>query len=130
MYNHSLDRPFIVRTDASQFAIAACIAQLDEHGLERPIAFASAKLSPAETRYSVIEKESLAVIFALKKFDGILYGCHIDLYTDHNPLKYVVSCAPSSAKLTRWALSLSRYDITIHHIKGKDNFSADFLTRC
>ena len=70
------------------------------------------------------------MIFALQKFDVIVYGARIELFSDHNPLKYLVNCAPKSAKLTRWALSLSRYDIHAHHIKGVENVSADFLSRC
>jgi len=103
---------------------------MTEDNLEMPIAFASAKLSDVQTRWSTIEKEAYAVIFALQKFDVIVYGSHIDLYSDHNPLKYLVECVPKSAKLTRWALSLSRYDIKVHHIKGTDNVVADFLSRC
>jgi hypothetical protein len=129
LYTPKFDRPFIMRTDASDYAIGASVSQLDDEGNERPIAFASAKLTDVQKRWSVIEKESFAIIYALKKFDTIVYGSHIDLYTDHNPLQYIVSCTPQSAKLTRWALSLSRYDITVYHIHGKDNVTADCLSR-
>jgi len=124
------DRPFIIRTDASDYAVGACLSQSTEEGVELPIAFASAKLTDVQTRWSTIEKEAFAVIFALQKFDVIVYGARIELFSDHNPLKYLVNCAPKSAKLTRWALSLSRYDIHVHHIKGVENVSADFLSRC
>jgi hypothetical protein len=124
------DRPFIVRTDASNYAVAACLSQKNDDGSEFPIAFASAKLTDVQTRWSTIEKESYAVIFALQKFDPLVFGCRIELFSDHNPLRYLVSCAPKSAKLTRWALSLSRYDISVNHIKGVDNVVADFLSRC
>ena len=124
------DRPYIIRTDASDYAVGACLAQLSDEGQEFPIAFASSKLSEVQTRWSTIEKEAYAVIFALQKFDVWVFGSKIDLYSDHNPLQYLVSCAPKSAKLTRWALSLTRYDLCVHHIKGTDNVSADFLSRC
>src|SRR5271155_4660013 len=99
-------------------------------GVDRPIAFASSKISDVQTRWSTIEKETHAVIFALRKFDVLVFGRRIALYTDHNPLQYLVSCAPKSAKLSRWALSLSRYDISVKHIAGKDNVAADCLSRC
>ena len=101
LYSPRFDKPFIVRTDASDYAIGVCVAQLDDELQEKPVAFASAKLTDVQCRWAVIEKESYAIIYALRKFDSILYGSHIDLFTDHNPLKYVVSCCPQSAKLTR-----------------------------
>ena len=124
------DRPFIVRTDASNYAVGACLSQLNDDGEEMPIAFASAKLSAVQSRWAVIEKEAYAIIFALQKFDVIIYGSRIDLYSDHSPLRYLVDCAPKSPKLTRWSLSLSRYNIHVHYIKGVDNVAADFLSRC
>ena len=124
------DRPFIVRTDASDYAVGACVSQTDDEGEDRPIAFASAKLSDVQTRWSTIEKEAYAVIFALQRFDVIVFGSQIVLYTDHNPLQYLAACVPKSAKLTRWSLSLTRYDITVKHIHGKDNVTADCLSRC
>ena len=130
LYTPIMTKPFIVRSDASDYAVGASVSQLDDEGSERPIAFVSAKLSEVQCRWSTIEKEAFAVIFALKKFDPIVFGCRIELYTDHNPLQYLVVCAPKSAKLTRWSLSLTRYDITVKHIHGKDNVTADCLSRC
>ena len=124
-----LDRPFILRTDASEYAVGACLSQLDDSNLERPIAFISSKLNDAQKSLAVIEKEAYAVVYALKKFDTIVFASHIDLYTDHNPLQYLASCVPQSSKLTRWSLSLTRYDITVRHIKGSLNVTADCLSR-
>ena len=130
LFTPSQNRPFIIRTDASDYAVGACLAQLSDEGKELFIAFASSKLSDVQTRWSTIEKEAYAVIFALRKFDVWVFGAKINLYSDHNPLQYLVSCAPRSAKLTRWALSLTRYDLNVQQIKGTDNVSADFLSRC
>ena len=129
LYTPQTNLPFIIRSDASDYAVGASLSQVDGEGLERPIAFASAKLSDVQTRWSTIEKEAYAVIFALRKFDVNVFGGKIHLFTDHNPLQYLVTCAPNSSKLTRWALSLSRYDITVSHIAGKDNVTADCLSR-
>jgi hypothetical protein len=130
LYSPRNDKPFIIRCDSSEYAVGACVAQIDEIGQERPIAFASAKLSEVQRRWSTIEREAYAVIFALQRFDVIVYGSSIVLYTDHNPLQYLAACIPKSAKLTRWSLSLTRYDITVKHIHGKDNVTADCLSRC
>ncbi len=97
-------------------------------GVDRPLAFASAKFTDVQKRWSVIEKEGFAVIFALRKFDRLVFGNHIELYTDHNPLQYLVSCIPKSAKLTRWSLALQRYDLVVKHYPGRLNHVADFFS--
>jgi hypothetical protein len=130
LYSPNPSSPFIVRTDASDYAVGAVLAQVNTDGREYPIAFASSKLSGAQLNWSTIEKEAYAIIYALQKFDYIVFGYCIHLYTDHNPLQYLAVSAPKSAKLTRWALSLSRYDITVHHTAGVDNVIADCLSRC
>lgn len=104
------NRPFNIHCDSSDYAMGACLSQLDDDGKPRPVAYASVKLSDVQKRWSVIERESHAVIFALQKFDVIVYGSRIELYSDHNPLQYLVSCIPKSAKFTDWALALTRYD--------------------
>ena len=123
------DRSFIIQTDASDYAVGACLAQLDDNGSERPIAYASAKLTDVQRRWSVIEKESYAVIFALQKFDHIVFFSKINLFVDHNPLIHIVNGNPRSAKLTRWALFLQNYDIDIHYRAGPLNKNADCLSR-
>ncbi len=121
-------KPFKIYKDSSEYAVGACLIQ-EHDGKEKPIAFASNKLTDIQRRWSVIEKESYAVIFALRKFDKHVFGSQIDLYTDHNTLRYLVLTAPNSAKLTRWALALQRYNITVHHYAGKLNRVADYLSR-
>ena len=49
--------------------------------------------------------------------------------TDHDPLTFLTRAAPSSARLTRWALAIQKYDIEIVHIKGALNKAADALSR-
>jgi hypothetical protein len=129
LYSPSAQRPFIIRTDASDYAVGAVLAQSWEER-EYPIAFASAKLRGPQLNWSTIEKEAYAIIYALQKFDYLVFGREIQLYTDHNPLQYLAISAPKSAKLTRWALSLSRYNIVVHHTRGIDNVTADCLSRC
>ena len=108
--------------------MGACLTQLYENG-DRPIFYASAKLTDVQRRWSVIEKETYSTIFALRKFDDIVYGYEIELFTDHNPLQFLVSCTPRSSKLVRWSLSLQRYKITVKHCPGKMNGVADGLSR-
>jgi Reverse transcriptase (RNA-dependent DNA polymerase)/RNase H-like domain found in reverse transcriptase len=122
--------PYVIHTDCSAVALGATISQLNEMDQTlKPIAFISAKLTPAQKNYSTIERESYAIIYTLNKYDYLLFHHKIILYSDHNPLTYITHCAPSSPRLTRWSLSLSRYDIEVIHISGTQNIFADYLSR-
>jgi len=87
-------------------------------GREHPIAFASQKLSGSQLNWAIIEKEAYAIIWALNKFRDIVYGAHIIIRCDHNPLQYIRECAPKSAKLLRWALALQEFDVDVQYTKG------------
>ena len=122
-------KEFILATDASDYAVGACLAQQDLEGKERPIAFLSKKLSPAQTRWATIEKEAYAIIWALGKLDAWLFGTKVKVITDHNPLKFLTLTTPQSARLTRWALALQKYNLEIEHKKGCLNANADAMSR-
>jgi hypothetical protein len=119
---------FVIQTDASDTAVGACLLQMKEDR-ECPMMFASCKLNEQQKRWSVVEREAFAIIFALRKFDSIVFGCDIEVYTDHNPLQYLAQCAPSSGKLTRWALAIQRYSVKIRHRSGAQNRNVDALSR-
>lgn len=79
--------PFILETDASGRGLGAVLAQQQEDGSVRPMAYASRTLKPNEKKYGVTELEGLGVVWAVKHFRPYLYGYHCDLYTDHEALK-------------------------------------------
>ena len=60
--------------DASPYGIRVVLSHLQEDGSDRPIAYASRSLAPAEKNYSQIEKEGLAVVWGVKKFHQFLFG--------------------------------------------------------
>ena len=124
-----IGRPYELHTDASGSAVAAALGHRHEGKVERPIAFASQKLSGSQLGWAIIEKEAYAIIWALNRFKNIIYGSHITVHCDHNPLQYIRECAPKSAKLLRWALSLQEFDIEVQYTKGSENVVADFLSR-
>ncbi len=124
-----INKPFTIYTDASDIAVSGCLSQTDETGEEFPIAFTSAKLNQTQQNWSTIEKESFAVIHSLKKFDSLVFGCQITIYTDHSPLTFLKQSTPPNPKLVRWALSLERYNLILKHRKGSENINADSLTR-
>ena len=65
---------------------------MQEHqGVNHPVAFCSRKFLPREKRYSVIERECLALVWAVQKFQKYLYGVEFILETDHQPLVFLDS---------------------------------------
>ena len=60
------DKPFIVETNASDFAIGAVLLQVGDDNLEHPVAFFSRKILLSETNYPVHNKEMLALISTLE----------------------------------------------------------------
>jgi len=124
-----LGRPYTLHTDASGSAVGATLGQLDEAAVEQPLAFASQKLSGPQTAWAKIEREAYAVIWALNRFRYIVYGTKVTVYCDHNALLYVRECAPKSAKLLRWALTLQEFDLEFRYIKGSSNVVAAWLSR-
>jgi len=121
--------PFRLYTDAGQISVGSCLAQTDEQNVEHAVAYGSQKLTAAQSAWSTIEREAYAVVWALKRFHSIIFGAQISVFTDHNPLKYLAECAPKSAKLTRWALAIQEYNVSINYIKGSANAIADGLSR-
>ena len=91
-HNVTLARPdwskrFIVATDASAHGAGAVLAQLDEHGIERPIAYWSHRFNKDERKWSVPDREGWALREAVKHFRVYLVGRDFDCYTDHGSLQ-------------------------------------------
>ena len=121
--------PFVVQTDASDCGIGAVLSQTGEDGKEHPIAYASRKLQSREKHYATIEKECLAIVWALKYFYRYLYGQKFTIETDHQPLKWLQQMKSSNQRLTRWALILQQHKYEITHRPGSKNANADGLSR-
>mgnify|MGYP002063961838 CR=1 FL=1 len=75
------NKPFTIYTDASHTQLGGVITQND-----KPIAFYSRKLNPAQTRYTTTERELLSIVEILKEFRNILFGQEIVIHTDHENL--------------------------------------------
>ena len=80
-----LTKTFILRSDASEYGIGAVLLQ-EHDGEVFPVAYASKKLKDAQRAYSVMEKECLAIVWAIQRFEPFLYGREFVIQTDHQPL--------------------------------------------
>eukprot|EP00731_Ephydatia_muelleri_P025384 Em0017g467a len=101
---------------------------------EKPVAYASRRLSKREQQYAAIDKEALAIVFGIIKFHQYVYGRHFTLQTDHKPLERNLGAHREiprmvANRLQRWALTLSAYDYELKVVQGKENVVADFLSR-
>lgn len=131
-YNPKLEVQLAV--DASPVGLGAVISHITANGTERPIAYASRSLTKSERNYSVIEKEALAIIFGIRKFQQFLYGRRFTLLTDHQPLTLLFGSkkaipAIAASRIQRWAIQLSAYQYDIKYRRSKQNENADALSR-
>ena len=127
------NKPIVVVADSSSYGVGAVLCHLID-GIERPITFASRTLSPAERNYSQLEKEALAMVYALKQFHFYLWGQKFTLVTDHKPLLGLFgpnkSISPmASGRIQRWSLILQAYSFSLVHRSGALLGTADALSR-
>ena len=75
-----------------------------------------------------MEKECLALVWAMQKFHRYLYGTAFTVETDHQPLSYLNKAKLTNSRLMRWALALQPYRFHIVAIRGSENVGADYLS--
>ncbi|GJV26171.1 reverse transcriptase domain-containing protein [Tanacetum coccineum] len=122
------DLPFDLMCDASDFAIGAILGQRHERHF-RPINYASKTMTEAESHYTTMEKEMLAVVYAFEKLWSYLILNKSIVYTDHSALKYLFAKKDSKARLLRWVLLLQEFKFKVIDTKGAKNLVADHLSR-
>lgn len=127
--NPDFDLPFTVQTDSSDRAIGAVLTQ-EQNGVERVIAYYSQKLTSAQRKYAATERECLAVLMAIRHFRCYIEGVHFNVQTDCSAVTWIQNLkADGTNRLSRWAMELQGYDMTITHKKGKLNVVPDALSR-
>ena len=114
--------------DASSVGIGAVLLQENDNRLF-PVCFISRKLLERERNYSTIERECLAIVWAIHKLAKFLWGVQFVLQTDHRPLTYLRSSSFKNGRILRWALSLQGFSFEVQPISGTSNVLADLLSR-
>ena len=128
----NFELPFFMTCDACAEGLGAVLYQ-KQNGVNRVISFSSRTLTAAERNYYLHsgKLEFLAMKWAItEKFtDYLKYGPVFTVYTDNNPLTYVLTTAKLNATGLRWVAELADYNFQIKYRPGKVNTDADFLSR-
>lgn len=127
LQNFNSALPVVIQCDASKDGLGGCLLQ---NG--KPVSFISRNLTPAEQRFSQIEKELLSVVWATKKFHYFIYGIKCIVLNDHKPLETLLKKSIHeipSPRLQRLKLKLLKYDLEYKYLKGKFMFISDLLSR-
>ncbi|KAK3880412.1 hypothetical protein Pcinc_015095 [Petrolisthes cinctipes] len=102
------ESPGCTSTESSNYGLGAVLLQYVD-GYPYPLAYASRKLLDRERKYATIERECLAIVFRVQKFEYYLMGKEFILEVDHQPLIYRNKSKHANSRLTRWALALQPF---------------------
>jgi exodeoxyribonuclease III len=127
------DRPFQIHCDASNVGIGSVLLQKDDDGNLRVVHYISRSLNDHErSKYSIMEKECLAVVWALKSFRpyvlGMMTDMKIEVKTDNESLVWLTR-QKEPMRLRNWLVMIQEYSLNITHIKGALNILPDHLSR-
>jgi hypothetical protein len=120
---------FHVHTYASLLIIGVTLFQNLTRKNDQLVVHAYRLLNKAKQNYSTIEREALAMVFALHKFRHYLLGDEFLFFVDHMALVYLINKPRVLRRITRWLLLLLEYDFTIVYELGRTHVVIDALSR-
>ena len=122
-------KPFILYTDASSTAISYILGQRDDQGKERVICYSGRALRQSEKRWSISERECLAVVEGIKNFRVYLANKKFLVQTDHSAIQFLQKTKDPTGRLGRWMIFLQAYNFEVMYKPGKKHGNADSLSR-
>ena len=129
------DKGFVLRTDASDYAVGAVLEQIRDNGSHVPVAFWSQILAEGQRRtWTARGKETYAIVCALRKWSGHIGLQPLVVCTDHQSFqswhkKHVDTPSGPAARRARWHETFAKFDLSVVYVPGKDNTVADCLSR-
>ena len=124
-----LDKVFIIECDASDLGVGGVLLQDQPDGSRLPITYFSKSLSSAQKNYSVSERELLAIVLTIEHNKHYFFAKEFLILSDHQPIKWLMSCKNPASRLARWIIRLEEYSFKIEYKTGKSNGAADGLSR-
>ncbi len=115
MRRPDFSKVLILHTDWSALGIGVILGQLNGEGKEYVIAYASQNNNKAENNYFSYKGECLAIVWVVIHFRPYLYGTKFTLYTDHQPIKWLMTNIKLNGKLACWALILQEHEFKVIH---------------
>jgi RNase H-like domain found in reverse transcriptase len=124
--------PLVIETDASDYALAAILSQVESNREIHPVTYLSRTFSDTELNYDTHDKELMAIYEAFKAWRHHLEGTEvpIDVVTDHKNLEYFCTTRILSRRQARWSTFLSGFNMVIRFRPGHLRTKPDALTRC
>ena len=110
--------------DASDFIIGDVLEQHIDNK-QYVIYYSSRTLNDVQLNYTTIQKEFIAIVFALKKFRPYLLESKTTVFTDHSTLRYLMLKKDPKGRLIRWILLFQEFDLEIRDEKGVENIIVD-----
>ena len=129
------NKGFVLRTDASDYAVRAVLEQVRDDESHVPVAFWSRILVEGQRRtWTAREKETYAIVCALRKWSGHIGLQPVVVCTDHQSLQswhkeHVDTPSGPAARRARWHETFAKFDLSVVYIPGKDNIVTDCLSR-
>ena len=131
LYFPDYELPWVIRCDASEFAVGAVLfqtrANADGEIIHEPIAFSSKRFSEPATNWDAYKREAYAIYHSVHSFAWYLRGKEFVVESDHRNLQWIESS--ESPIVVRWRALLQSFNFKIRHIAGRENKVADWMSR-